>query len=141
LTEPLRGFISGAKRRWGKRFDKTWPTLRALDDVVLAGDFAAVPVAVHRHLHGQPALLDAEIAPPGQVRGQRRRGDFAFPGGAFARPLDRGLGYIVVLVRVVPHHIFEQPGRLPLGEGGDFLGVGQVVEVHGGKLPGLVEAI
>src|SRR5262249_18162927 len=30
LTEPLRGLTSGAKRRWGNRFDKTCPILRVL---------------------------------------------------------------------------------------------------------------
>src|SRR5262245_28167704 len=62
--------------------------LQGLVDVVFAGNLAAVPVAINRHLHGHPALLDAEIAPPGQVRGQVRRGNFTFPGGPLALPID-----------------------------------------------------
>ena len=52
--------------------------LQGLGDVLLAGNLAAVPVAIHRHLHGHPALLDAEIALPGQVRGQRSAWRFHF---------------------------------------------------------------
>ena len=55
--------------------------------------------------------------------------------------LDRGLGNIMVLVRVVPHHVLQQRGRLLLGEGRDRLRVAQVVEVAGDKLPRSVEAV
>jgi hypothetical protein len=111
------------------------------DDVVLAGHVATVPVEFRGDLQGHPALLDAEEALPGQVRGQRGRGDFTFPGGPLALPIDLRFRDVVVLVAVVPHHVLQQRGRLLLREGRDRLGVVQVVEVAGDKLPGLVEAI
>ena len=109
--------------------------------MVLAGHVATVPVEFRGDLQGHPALLDAEEALPGQVRGQRGRGDFTFPGGPLALPIDLRFRDVVVLVAVVPHHVLQQRGGLLLREGRDRLGVAQVVEVAGDKLPGLVEAI
>jgi len=122
LFRDLRG-----EAQVGERPRQDLADLQGLGGVQVAGDLAAVPVAIDRHLHAHPALLDAEIAPPGQVRGQARRGDFTFPGGTLALPIDRGLGDIIVLVRVVPHHVPQEPGRLLLGERRDRLGVVQVI--------------
>jgi hypothetical protein len=115
--------------------------LDGLGDVVLARNVAAVPVEFRGDLHGHPPLLDPEIALPGQVRRQVRRGDVTLPGGPLALAVDLGLGDVVVLVRAIPHHVPQQFRGLLLGEGRDRPRVVQVIKVAGGELPGLIEAV
>jgi hypothetical protein len=44
-------------------------------------------------------------------------------------------------VRAVPHHIFEELGRLLLDKCRDRLGVVHDIKIAGNKLSGLIEAI
>ena len=53
----------------------------------------------------------------------------------------RSPGQIVVPVSPVPEHIFRERLRLDFREGGDYLGIGYGVQVHGDKLTRSVEPI